>query len=152
MSSAVFATAPHFTIPCPSTAQLPLVCHRVPLSVGRFQISSFFPILYALHKPNGFKICQKDADPSPHAAYSCRESSTMMRTFSGFDDEEGRDADQRSVDSEEEWDTATKEIFGWVEAVFRRERKVFSATGKSSFTVRLEELRHNLSFLSIHTR
>lgn len=43
ISSDPSAALPHLTIPSPSTPNPPAVCHRLPLSVGRFQIPSSLP-------------------------------------------------------------------------------------------------------------
>lgn len=124
-SSAFPLAPPHLTTPFPSTAQLPAVCHRVPLSVGRFQIPSSRPSRTTLHKLHGFSTCHAELTPKPYRAYSSRPSSTMTRTFPA----PPREVSQVVVEEGEECEMAMKVMEGCVEARARRRRRVCSATG-----------------------
>ena len=111
----------HFTMPCPSTAKLPALCHLDPLSVGLFHTPSSLPNLTTSYMLQGLSTCQKEDTPKPHAAYMFRSSSTIMST-KVFRSGSGSDWSQRPVEGESLCETATKWMSGYWEATERRLR------------------------------
>lgn len=124
ISSAAFATLLHVTTPFPSTAKLPEVCQRLPLSVGLFHMLSCFPVVYTEYIDQGFRTCQALETPSPHFAYNSLSESTITLTSSAPPTE----SSHFLVAPSSEWETATKFTSGCFPASLRSCWKVFSAT------------------------
>lgn len=124
MASALPATLTHLITPFPSTAKLPAVCQREPVSVGLFQIPSLFPSLYTSHKLQGFNTCHVFDTPRPNLPYNSRSKSTMTST----EPAPPTDSIHLFVAEASLWDTATQWMEEFAEARLRREMNVFSAT------------------------